>query len=100
MLLCALVNNTNDQSMISDNRILSSSIRRIFKLEYLFLIYSFYIHIIKTICHSYQDYVQMFTVAMETPTNNVKMPFCIIFNIFLLFPKPQIKISIPHKLLL
>ena len=37
------------------------------------------IHIIKAICHSYQDYAQrsvcIFTVAMETPTNKVKMIF-------------------------
>ena len=45
-----------------------------------------YIHIIKEICHSYQDYAQtsvcMFTVAMETPTNKVKMTFFIFFDIF------------------
>ena len=41
-----------------------------------------YINIIKAQCHSYQDYAQtsvcMFTSAMETPINKVKMPFFII----------------------
>ena len=54
----------------------------------------------KVICHSYQDYVQtsdcMSTVAMETTTNKVKNPFFIIFHMFLLFLKLQIKISIPQ----
>ena len=38
----------------------------------------------------------MLTVAMETPTKKVKLPFCIIFDIFRLSPKLQIKISIPQ----
>ena len=59
-----------------------------------------YIHIIKAKSHSYQHYAQtsvcMFTVAMETPPDKVKMIFFMIFNIFLLFRKLLIKILIPH----
>ena len=58
------------------------------------------IHIIKAICHSYQDcaqkFVCMLTVAMEILTNKVKMTFFIIYDIFLLFQKLPIKISIPY----
>ena len=58
-----------------------------------------YLYIIKATSHSYQDYAKtsvcMFTVAMETPTNKVKMPFVTIF-ILLLFSKLLLKISIPH----
>ena len=65
-----------------------------------FLIFGVNIHIIKAICHSYQDYAQrsvcMFTVAMEMPTNKIKMTFFMIYDIFLLFQKLPIKISIPH----
>ena len=38
----------------------------------------------------------MFTVAMEIPTNKVKMPFFMIFHVFLLFLKFLIKFLIPH----
>ena len=58
-----------------------------------------YIHIIKGMCHSYQDYAQifvyMFTVAMEMSTNGVKVTFFIFFEIFLLFLELLINISMP-----
>ena len=48
-----------------------------------------YIHLIRGICRSYQDFAQtslcMFSVAMETPTNKVKMTFFILFDVCLLF---------------
>ena len=50
-----------------------------------------YLYIMKATCHSYQDYAQksvwLFTAAMETPTNKVKMPFFTFFFILLLFSK-------------
>ena len=65
-----------------------------------FLFCVVYINIIKVVCHSYQDYTEtsvcMFTVAMETPINKVKMSFFIIFDIFLLILKLLIKISVLH----
>ena len=56
-----------------------------------------YIHIIKGICHSYQDYAQtsvcMFTVAMETPTKKGENDsFHIFLDIFLLFLELLIRI--------
>ena len=58
-----------------------------------------YFYIIKATHHCYQDYAQksvcMFTVATETPTNKVKMPFFTFFFILLLFLK-HLKSSIPH----
>ena len=65
-----------------------------------FLFYVVYIHIIKGLCHSYQDNAQTSvctsSVAMETPTNNVKMTFFISCYIFLLFLVLLIRISIPR----
>ena len=37
------------------------------------------------IYHSYQGYVQTSVCMFIVPTNKVKMPFCIIVDIFLLF---------------
>ena len=59
-----------------------------------------YLYIIKATRHTYQDYAKksvcMFTIAMETPTNKVKMPFFTFFFILLLFSKRLLKVSIPH----
>ena len=66
-------------------------------LKFLCLVY---LYIIKATHQSYLDYAQqsvcMFTVAMETPTNKVKMTFFTFFFILLLFSKLLLKISIPH----
>ena len=79
-------------------------IRGIFGLRFSenlkFFICDVNIHIIKAICHSYQNYAQSsvctFTVAMETSTNKVKITFFMMYDIFLLFQKLPIKVSIPH----
>ena len=64
------------------------------------LVYVVYISIVKAIGQSYQDnvqtYVYMFSVAMETLTDMVKMSFFAIFIILLLFLK-LLKISIWHQ---
>ena len=69
------------------------SIRGLFGLRFSenmsFVFCVVYIHIIKAVCHSYPDFapksVCMFTVAMETSINKVKMPFCKTFAIFCCF---------------
>ena len=69
-------------------------------LTHLFTLTYLLIHIIKVICYSLQDNVQtsfcMFNVAMETLTNKVKIKYCILLDIFLLFPKIQTKVSIQN----
>ena len=66
------------------------SVRGIFGCRFsensVFLTFVVYIYMIKAICHSYQNYAQlsvcMLTVAMETLTNKMKVPFLTIFYIF------------------